>query len=129
MAHTDPSTHCSDEKEEYCDRGQGAWISDAATTSGQISDEQRTPWQNVEKYRKVTFITLGLTSAILLFGYDNVVVGTISVRSEFQYVCDSSTGWWRGLLAKFGRSRAFEEGLGARELKGWKGGGSRERSA
>ncbi|KAJ4363590.1 hypothetical protein N0V83_009886 [Neocucurbitaria cava] len=47
-------------------------------------DEQRSLWQNVKKYRKVTYITLGLTSAILLYGYDNVVVGTISAMPDFQ---------------------------------------------
>lgn len=56
-----------------------------SASSSQISDEQRTLWQNVKKYRKVTYITLGLTSAILLYGYDNVVVGTISAMPVFQY--------------------------------------------
>jgi hypothetical protein len=57
-----------------------------SASSSEISDEQRTLWQNVKKYRKVTYVTLGLTSAILLYGYDNVVVGTISAMPVFQYV-------------------------------------------
>jgi hypothetical protein len=52
----------------------------------QVTDEQRTLWQNVKKYRKVAWITLGLTSAILLYGYDEVVIGTISAMPVFQYV-------------------------------------------
>ncbi|CAO2651508.1 Nn.00g040780.m01.CDS01 [Neocucurbitaria sp. VM-36] len=60
-------------------------ISDVNSAStSQTSDEQRTLWQNVKKYRKVTYITLGLTSAILLYGYDNVVIGTISAMPDFQ---------------------------------------------
>lgn len=47
-------------------------------------DEQRSLWQNVKKYRKVTYVTFGLTSAILLYGYDNVIVGTISAMPLFQ---------------------------------------------
>ncbi|KAH7359676.1 major facilitator superfamily domain-containing protein [Pyrenochaeta sp. MPI-SDFR-AT-0127] len=59
-------------------------ISVVNSASSATSDEQRTLWQNVKKYRKVTYITLGLTSAILLYGYDNVVVGTISAMPVFQ---------------------------------------------
>ncbi|KAF1847397.1 MFS general substrate transporter [Cucurbitaria berberidis CBS 394.84] len=55
-----------------------------STSSSQVSDEQRTLWQNVKKYRKVTYVTLGLASAILLYGYDNVVVGTVAAMPVFQ---------------------------------------------
>lgn len=63
-----------------------------ATTSGAGNvgnlagggDNNRTLWQNVKKYRKVTYVTFGLTSAILLYGYDNVVVGTVSAMPGFQ---------------------------------------------
>jgi len=65
----------------------GESISEVITTSTTpTTDEQRTLWQNVKKYRKVTYITFGLTSAILLYGYDNVIIGTISAMPEFQYV-------------------------------------------
>jgi hypothetical protein len=57
----------------------------SAVTS-QASDEQRTLWQNVKRYRKVVWVTFGLTSAILLYGYDNVVVGTVSGMPAFQYI-------------------------------------------
>lgn len=56
--------------------------SESQTT--EASDEQRTLWGNVKRYRKVVFVTFGLTSAILLFGYDNVVVGTASGMPAFQ---------------------------------------------
>ena len=52
--------------------------------SSEASDSSRTLWQNVKKYRKVTYVTLSLTSAILLSGYDNVVVGTVSAMPVFQ---------------------------------------------
>jgi hypothetical protein len=73
----------SDKKDSY----SGEQISEisSAATAEQITDEQRTLWQNVKKYRKVVWVTLGLTSAILLYGYDNVVVGTISAMPVFQY--------------------------------------------
>lgn len=47
-------------------------------------DNSQTLWQNVKKYRKVVYVTFGLTSAILLYGYDNVVVGTVSAMPVFQ---------------------------------------------
>jgi hypothetical protein len=52
--------------------------------SEHAGDHSRTLWQNVKKYRKVTYVTFGLTSAILLYGYDNVVVGTVSAMPVFQ---------------------------------------------
>ncbi|KAF2015208.1 MFS general substrate transporter [Aaosphaeria arxii CBS 175.79] len=52
--------------------------------ASQASDEQRTLWQNVKKYRKVVGYTFCITSAILLYGYDNVVVGTVSAMPIFQ---------------------------------------------
>jgi hypothetical protein len=52
---------------------------------GEAGDEGRTLWQNVKKYRKVAWITIGLTSGILLYGYDNVVIGSVSGMPRFQY--------------------------------------------
>jgi hypothetical protein len=48
------------------------------------TDGQRTLWQNAKRYQKVTYITLGLSSAILLYGYDNVIVGAVSGMPAFQ---------------------------------------------
>ncbi|KAF2277939.1 MFS general substrate transporter [Westerdykella ornata] len=56
----------------------------ATTASNQSGDEGRTLWQNVKKYRKVVWITLAMTSAILLYGYDYVIVGTVSAMPRFQ---------------------------------------------
>lgn len=53
-------------------------------SAGEDGDNDRTLWQNVKKYRKVTYVTFGLTGAILLYGYDNVVVGTVSAMPGFQ---------------------------------------------
>lgn len=50
----------------------------------EASDNSQTLWQNIKKYRKVVYVTFGLTSAILLYGYDNVVVGTVSAMPVFQ---------------------------------------------
>jgi hypothetical protein len=67
--------------------GEQIYEVDSHTNSQSISEEgdsSRTLWQNVKKYRKVTYVTFGLTSAILLYGYDNVVVGTVSAMPVFQ---------------------------------------------
>lgn len=61
-------------------------ISSHAPSREESGDEGRTLWQNVKKYRKVVWITLGMTSAILLYGYDNVIVGTVSAMPGFQCV-------------------------------------------
>lgn len=48
-------------------------------------DVQQSLWQNIKKYRKVVYIALGLTSPIVLYGYDYVIVGTVSGMPGFQY--------------------------------------------
>jgi hypothetical protein len=50
----------------------------------QAEDYGRTLWQNAKLYRKIVYVTLGLSSAILLYGYDNVIVGTVSGMPSFQ---------------------------------------------
>ena len=67
--------------------GEQIYEVDSYTNSQNNSEEgdsSRTLWQNIKKYRKVTYVTFGLTSAILLYGYDNVVVGTVSAMPVFQ---------------------------------------------
>ncbi|KAF2729957.1 MFS general substrate transporter [Polyplosphaeria fusca] len=59
-------------------------ISDVTSHSDEGDDERRTLWQSIKKYRKVVGYTIALTSAILLYGYDNVVVGTVSGMPKFQ---------------------------------------------
>ena len=60
-------------------------ITSQTTTTPSAAPTDQTLWQSIKTYRKVVSITLGLTSAILLFGYDNVVVGTVSGMPSFQY--------------------------------------------
>jgi hypothetical protein len=62
-------------------------------STGQDNDEKSTLWQNIKKYRKVVWITIALTSAILLYGYDNVVVGTVSAMPVFQYASPAPRVW------------------------------------
>jgi hypothetical protein len=57
-----------------------------ADIASQSGDKDRTLWQNIKRYRKIAYITLGMTSAILLYGYDNVIVGTVTGMPGFQYV-------------------------------------------
>jgi hypothetical protein len=61
-------------------------VSTNTTSATDGSDEGRTLWQNIKKYRKVVWITLALSSTILLYGYDNVVVATVSAMPRFQCV-------------------------------------------
>jgi MFS family permease len=72
----------TDKKDSY----SGEQISEVHSGStGYDGDEQRSLWQNIKKYRKVCWITIALTSAILLYGFDNVVVGTVAAMPVFQY--------------------------------------------
>lgn len=82
MAHSNAGTQCTDKKEDGFVTEHISQVN--STSSDSITDEQRTLWQNVKKYRKVVYVTLALTSAILLYGYDYVVVGTISAMPVFQ---------------------------------------------
>ncbi|PHH64444.1 hypothetical protein CDD81_4519 [Ophiocordyceps australis] len=43
-----------------------------------------TLWQAVKKWRRLVFYCLGLTFAILMFGYDYSIVGTTSAMPSFQ---------------------------------------------
>jgi hypothetical protein len=76
----------TDKKDSF----SGEQVSEVNSASThQDADKQRTLWQNVKKYRKVCWITIALTSAILLYGYDNVVVGTVAAMPVFQYASPS----------------------------------------
>lgn len=54
---------------------------DDAILAGKVS-----LWQSVKTYPKIVGCCLGLTAAILLYGYDLAIVGTVSAMPEFQYV-------------------------------------------
>ena len=43
-------------------------------------------WQTIRKWPKITGYCMGLTAGILLYGYDLVIVGTVSAMPAFQYV-------------------------------------------
>lgn len=45
-----------------------------------------TLWQSIKKWRRVVLYCIGMTSAILMYGYDYVIVGTVSAMPSFQYV-------------------------------------------
>ena len=49
-------------------------------------DSDLTVWQAAKKYRKIMWYCVGLTSAILLYGYDYVIVGSTSAMPSFQSV-------------------------------------------
>lgn len=55
-----------------------------------IGKSQVSLWGSVKIYPKVVGCCLGLTAAILLYGYDLAIVGTVSAMPEFQYVYPSS---------------------------------------
>lgn len=44
-------------------------------------------WQSVRKWPKIVGYSLGLTSAILLWGFDTSIVGNVSAVPSFQYGC------------------------------------------
>lgn len=41
-------------------------------------------WQSMKKWRRVVAYNLALSSAILLYGYDLVIVGNVSAMPAFQ---------------------------------------------
>ncbi|GKT41189.1 MFS transporter fmqE [Colletotrichum spaethianum] len=43
-----------------------------------------TLWQSIKKWRRVVLYCVGMTSAILMYGYDYVIVGTTSAMPSFQ---------------------------------------------
>ncbi|KAK6212140.1 hypothetical protein QIS74_10094 [Colletotrichum tabaci] len=43
-----------------------------------------TLWQSIKKWRRVVLYCIGMTSAILMYGYDYVIVGTTSAMPSFQ---------------------------------------------
>jgi hypothetical protein len=73
-------------KDSFAGKEQVSEVNSTTSAGEEITDEQRTLWQNVKKYRKVVWVTLGLTSAILLYGFDLAVVGSVSAMPVFQSV-------------------------------------------
>ena len=54
------------------------------TTEPNSAVKDLTLWQAVRKWRKIVLYCLGLSCAILLYGYDLVIVGTVSAIPAFQ---------------------------------------------
>ncbi|KAK5944778.1 hypothetical protein PMZ80_001978 [Knufia obscura] len=50
------------------------------------SEPKMTLWQALRKWPRVSWYTLALTSTILLWGFDNVLVGSVAAMPEFQKV-------------------------------------------
>jgi len=46
--------------------------------------EHHSLWQSLKRWPKVVGYNLALSSAILLYGYDLVIVGTVSAMPAFQ---------------------------------------------
>lgn len=42
-------------------------------------------WQSIKKWPRIVGYCLALSSAILLYGYDLVIVGTVAAMPQFQY--------------------------------------------
>lgn len=49
-------------------------------------DAHLTLKQSLKKWRRVVIYSLCMTSAILMYGYDYVIVGTVSAMPSFQCV-------------------------------------------
>ena len=47
-------------------------------------DVHLTLMESVKKWRRIVYFSLGITSAILMYGYDYVIIGTISAMPSFQ---------------------------------------------
>jgi hypothetical protein len=43
-------------------------------------------WQSIKTFPRIVGYCLALSSAILLYGYDLVIVGTVAAMPQFQYV-------------------------------------------
>ncbi|KAK3315538.1 proton myo-inositol cotransporter [Apodospora peruviana] len=47
-------------------------------------DSHLTLWESARKWRRIVYYSLGMTSAIIMYGYDYVIIGTISAMPSFQ---------------------------------------------
>lgn len=53
-------------------------------------------WQAIRKWKRVFLFSLGMSSAILMYGYDYVIVGNASAMPAFQYVSVKYLHCWPG---------------------------------
>lgn len=70
------------------DKTTQEFVEDVSPSSTDIpAHATHTPlWQLLKRWPKVVMYCLALSSAILLYGYDLVIVGTVSAMPAFQYV-------------------------------------------
>ncbi|KIW85315.1 hypothetical protein Z517_00705 [Fonsecaea pedrosoi CBS 271.37] len=54
------------------------------TTEQSVLDDEPTLWKSIRKWPKVLGYSLGLTSSILLYGFDTSIVGNVSAIPAFQ---------------------------------------------
>jgi hypothetical protein len=47
-------------------------------------DDNLTLWQALRKWKRVSWYCVGLTSAMIMFGFDYVIVGSSSAMPSFQ---------------------------------------------
>lgn len=59
-------------------------IADSATSTEISANNKLSLWQATKLYPRIIGYCLGLSSAILLYGYDLVIVGTVSALPQFQ---------------------------------------------
>ncbi|KFY32323.1 hypothetical protein V493_00308 [Pseudogymnoascus sp. VKM F-4281 (FW-2241)] len=60
-------------------------ISPTASSTGDfVTEDELTLWQAVSKWRKVVLYCVGLNAAVLLYGYDQAIVGSVSGLPAFQ---------------------------------------------
>jgi hypothetical protein len=70
------------------EKGTQEFVEDVSRTDT-VNDPQaqHVPlWQSMKKWPRVVAYCLILSSAILLYGYDLVIVGSVSAMPSFQYV-------------------------------------------
>lgn len=58
----------------------------ALSTADFVAEDELTLWQAVGKWRKVVLYCVGLNAAVILYGYDQAIVGSVSGLPAFQYV-------------------------------------------
>lgn len=69
---------------EKSNSGHESEISPTTSSTLALGEEKLTLWQAVRKWHKVVLYCLGLSSAVLLYGYDQAIVGSVSGLPAFQ---------------------------------------------
>jgi hypothetical protein len=73
------------------------FVEDVSSPDTNTSSQGYVPlWHSLKKWPKVVGYNLALSSAILLYGYDLVIVANVSSMPAFQYVPCQHTGSYLG---------------------------------